>query len=211
MVGVPPSVVGGRRLGTVSQLSFFAADAHVPEPADLEGVLAARGQSTLRGGTGQVSVVVDAPWRAEVLTAILGAAGLDPARSAAGPDGRCTVSTAATTSLAPVVRRWRRGAVSAVPADWTPTAGALRTWVVTAGRIVDGGAVVLGVDAGAEQHAPRRAALAEALARAGIRSTYVGPRGGGPALKLGTARARRRLAESIGAAPDGAPEGAWPG
>src|SRR5699024_5966574 len=79
--------VGGRRLGTVSQLSFFAADAHVPEPADLEGVLAARGQSTLRGGTGQVSVVVDAPWRAEVLTAILGAAGLDPARSAAGPDG----------------------------------------------------------------------------------------------------------------------------
>lgn len=195
----------------MSQLSFFAADAHAPEPADLEGVLAARGQSTLTGATARVSVVVDSPWRAGALAGLLVEAGLDPTRSPPGPDGRCTVSTASATSLVPVVARWRRGAVSAVPPDWTPTAGALRAWVLTAGSITESGAVDLGIDAALEHHAPRRAALGEALGRIGIRTTYVGQRGGGPLLRLGTARARRRLAETLGAAPDGVPEDRWPG
>ncbi|QGW23590.1 MULTISPECIES: hypothetical protein [unclassified Dietzia] len=194
----------------MTQLSFFAADEHVPEPNDLEGALAARGQSTLAGALAQVSVALDAAWRADALVALLTEAGLDPVRSAAGPDGRCTVSTARTAVLVPVVRRWRRGAVAAVPEGWTPSAGALRVWFLTAGRITAAGAIDLGLDPGVEQHAPRRAALAEALARAGIRATYVGPRGDGPLLRLGTARARARLAQALGAAPPGVPPGAWP-
>lgn len=194
----------------MSQLSLFAADDAVPEPDDLEGVLAAHGQSTLVGDVAQVSVVVHTGWRADALHALFAAAGLDPARSEPGPDGRCTVSTARTPALAGVVRRWRRGAVTAVPAGWTPSAGALRAWVLAAGRVGDGGVVDLGIDAALEHHAPRRDALVEALGRAGLRTTYVGPRGGGPALRLGTARARRTLAEAIGAPPAGAPAGAWP-
>lgn len=195
----------------MTQLSFFAADEHVPEPADVEGALAARGQSTLAGEIAQVSVVLDAAWRADALTAILTEAGLGPVRSAPGPDGRCTVSTARTAELVPIVRRWRRGAVTAVPEGWTPSAGALRVWFLTAGRVSASGAVDLGVDGGLEHHAPRRAALGEALGRAGIRTTYVGPRGDGPLLRLGTARARGRLAETIGAAPSGVPPAEWPG
>jgi hypothetical protein len=194
----------------VTQLSFFAADEHDPEPSDLEGALAARGQTTLTGALAQVSVVLDAAWRADALMGLLSDAGLDPVRSAAGPDGRCTVSTARTAVLVPVARRWRRGAVTAVPEGWTPSAGALRVWFLTAGRIAPGGAIDLGIDAGAEQHAPRRAALVEALGRAGIRATYVGPRGDGPLLRLGTARARTRLAEMLGAAPPGVPTAEWP-
>lgn len=202
---------GGRRLRRVTQLSFFAADEHVPDPADLEGALAARGQSTLTDALAQVSVALDEPWRADVLVALLAEAGLDPARSEAAPDGRCTVSTARSAALVPVVRRWRRGAVSAVPEGWSPSAGALRVWFLTAGRITPGGIVELGIDAGAEHHAPRRAALTAALERVGIRTTYVGPKGGGPLLRLGTARARTRLAQNIGAVPAGVPEGCWPG
>lgn len=195
----------------MTQLSFFAADEHVPGPTDLEGALAARGQSTLAGELAQVSVVLDAAWRADALEALLAEAGLGPVRSVPGPDGRCTVSTARTAALAPVVRRWRRGAVTAVPEGWTPSAGALRVWFLTAGQIAAGGAVDLGIDAGVEHHAPRRAALGEALGRAGIRTTYVGPRGGGPLLRLGTARARTWLAETLGAAPPGVPPAEWPG
>lgn len=202
---------GDRRLDRVTQLSFFAADEHVPEPADLEGALAARGQSTLAGDLAQVSVVLDEAWRADALVPLLAEAGLDSVRSAPGPDGRCTVSTARAAALAPVVRRWRRGAVTAVPEGWTPSAGALRVWFLTSGRITSSGAVDLGIDAGMEHHAPRRLALIEALGRAGIRSTYIGPRGDGPLLRLGSARARARLAEAIGAAPPGVPSTRWPG
>lgn len=195
----------------VTQLSFFAADDHVPEPSDLEGALAARGQSTLAGGSAQVSVALDAAWRADAFVQLLDQAGLDPVRSTAGPDGRCTVSTARTPELVPVVSRWRRGAVAAVPDGWTPSAGALMVWFLTAGRIADGGAIELGIDPGPEHHAPRRDALRAALDRAGIRATYVGSKGGGPLLRLGTARARARLAQSLGHAPAGVPAEHWPG
>lgn len=195
----------------MTQLSFFAADEHVPEPADVEGALAARGQSMLAGDVAQVSVLLDTAWRADALAAILTEAGLGPVRSTPGPDGRCTVSTARTALLVPIVRRWRRGAVPAVPERWTPSAGALRVWFLTAGSLAVGGAVDLGIDGGPEHHAPRRADLGGALGRAGIRATYVGTRGGGPLLRLGTARARARLAETIGAAPAGVAPAEWPG
>lgn len=195
----------------MTQLSFFAADDHVPEPWDLEGALAARGQSTLAGDLAQVSVALDAAWRADALEVLLAGAGLEPVRSDAGPDGRCTVSTARTPVLVPVVRRWRRGAVTAVPEGWAPSAGALRVWVLTAGHVTDSGTVELGIDAGVEHHAPRRDALRASLERVGIRSTYVGPKGGGPLLRLGTARARARLAQNIGPAPAGVPPEHWPG
>lgn len=201
---------GDRRLRAVTQLSFFSADSHVPDPSDLEGALAARGQSTLTDASAQVSVALDAGWRADALVAILTQAGLEPVRSEADEDGRCTVSTARSAELVPVVRRWRRGAVSAVPTGWTPTAGALRVWFLTAGHITAEGMIELGIDAGAEHHAPRREALGEALARVGIRSTYVGSKGGGPLFRLGTKRARARLAENLGSAPTQAPAGCWP-
>ena len=201
---------GDRKLRPVTQLSFFSADEHVSDPSDLEGALAATGQSTLAGDRARVSVVLDADWRAEALETLMREAGLQPIRSSAGPDGRCTVSSGESPALAPVVRRWRKGAVSAVPEGWTPTAGALRVWFISAGELTADGVVELGIDAVLENHAPRRDALRAALERAGIRSTYVGSKGGGPLLRLGTARARRRLAEHLGRAPAEVPPELWP-
>ena len=128
----------------------------------------------------------------------------------AGAPQRWSVSTGWSTELAPVVRRWRRGAVTAVPAGWVPGARQLRVWMLSAGRVRPDGVVELGMDAAPEQHAPRREALRSALTAAGIANVYVGARGGGPALRITTRVARGRLCEMLGERPAQAPPACWP-
>src|SRR6187402_1305033 len=69
-------------VGSVSQLSFFSAEAVPPAVADLTGILAAPGQVVLVGQgheqAARVSVVVDAQWRAEALAEMIADAGLEP-------------------------------------------------------------------------------------------------------------------------------------
>ena len=191
------------------------------------------------GDRARVTVLVDARWRSEALLHQLGEIGLHPtvrsvvtdengpdggdaaeaAHPGAGPDPvsgeavvrqRWSVSTGWSPDLVPVVRRWRRGAVTAVPAGWVPGARQLRAWMLSAGRVRPDGVVELGLDAATEQHAPRREALRSALSAAGIANTYVGARGGGPALRITTRAARGRLREAIGEPPQGAPAHGWP-
>ena len=203
----------------MDQLSLFAPGDPTPGassagPADAAGLLAGRGQSTLSGARARVSVVVDAPWRAGALVELLADAGLgavvEPGVDAEAGRERWSVVTGWSEALAPVVAGWRRGAVSAVPEGWTPGPRQLRAWVLGSGHVREGGVVELGIDPGPEQHAPRREALAAALARAGVRSRFVGARAGGPALRVSSARAVRRLAEMVGEPPADAPGGAWP-
>ena len=217
----------------MSQLSMFAADASPAELTDVAGLLAAHGQSGLGDSGASISIVVDEHWRAVALAAILDEAGIGgtisefDGSSSTGrigstgstgienkrhddPGTRYTFSTERTRALAGLVRQWRKGAVKAVPDDWTPTAGQLRVWVLAAGRSVASSSFGLGIDEALEQHAPQRDALLGALQRAGLTATYVRTRGSGPLLRITSAKRLNRLAESVGARPDGVPVEAWP-
>ena len=51
----------------MSQFSLFGAAAAEPSLDDLDGVLLAGGRWVRSAGTARLSVVVDAPWRADAL------------------------------------------------------------------------------------------------------------------------------------------------
>ncbi len=190
----------------MAQLSFFSAELDEPSVDDLAGLLAAHGQVVSAGGASRISVVVDAPWRVEALVRLVEACGLVAERGTSD-EGRPLFRTASTAALHGLVRAWTRGAVKTVPPGWTPQARALRAWVLAAGRGEEAG-FVLGLDPHAvDTHLP----LTAALSRAGLAGTLLGPRGGGPAVRVGGRRRLLRLAQSIGEPPAGAPAaGVWP-
>jgi hypothetical protein len=180
----------------VPQLSFFSADLVEPDVADLAGVLAAHGQLVRAGELARVSVVLDAPWRAQALAELVRACGV-AAEVGLSEEGRPLLRTAACTELGPLGSQWTKGAVKAVPAGWIPNGRALRAWALTAGRGDDAG-YLLGLDPHAEDtHSP----LAAALSRAGLAATLLGARGGGPALRISGRRRLTRLVETVGEAP----------
>lgn len=198
------------------QLSFFSAESEPPEPADLAGLLAGPGQCVLSGdpltgGTARISVVVEDLWRAEAIAELMAQCAL-PARRigteiSRSEEGRPLVRTEPAQELAPLGHSWVKGAAKTVPAGWTPSSRAQRAWALAAGWGEDGH-YLLGLDPHApETHEP----LAGALSRVGIAAAMIGPRGGGPALRITGRRRLSRLAENVGSPPAGAPTaGAWP-
>lgn len=190
----------------MEQLSFFSADLAEPAPGDLAGLLAAHGQLVTAGQAVRVSVVLAEPWRVEGVAELVTGSGLT-AETGRSAEGRPLVGTAPDTRLVDLARAWTRGAVKTVPAAWTPQPRALRAWVLAAGRPDEAG-YLLGLD----PHAPdTHQALAAALSRVGMAATLLGPRGGGPALRVSGRRRLLRLVEQVGAAPAGdAAAGAWP-
>ncbi|WP_299557831.1 hypothetical protein [uncultured Mycolicibacterium sp.] len=192
------------------QLSFFSAESVPPAVTDLSGLLAAAGQVVVVGSGAEagarLSVVVDAAWRAEGIAEMITEAGLPPEITSTD-EGSPLVRTDVDARLTELARRWTRGAVKTVPADWVPGPRELRAWVLAAGS-PDNGHYQLGLD----PHAPdTHPVLASALMRAGIAPTLVGTRGGRPALRISGRRRLSRLVETVGEPP--APDEAfsnWP-
>ncbi|MCF8588676.1 hypothetical protein [Gordonia liuliyuniae] len=190
----------------MSQMSLFSADTEDPVIDDLAGLLAGQGQSVHTNLGARVSIVLGAQWRADEIAADIMATGLD-AQTLISDEGSPIARTEANPRITALHRRWSSGAVKAVPEGWTPSARALRLWVLASGRF-DGPHYVLGLDPSApETHAP----LSTALMRVGIAPTLIGVRGSQPALRVSGRKRLTRLAETVGTQPDDAPDGVWPG
>ncbi|MGN5238121.1 MULTISPECIES: hypothetical protein [unclassified Rhodococcus (in: high G+C Gram-positive bacteria)] len=193
----------------MSQLSFFGADTAPPALSDLSGLLASQGRIVTRtADSAQITVTVEAPWRASAIADQIIATGLTAAIDAL-PDGSARVCTSDVSELVPLATAWSHGGSKRVPAGWVPSAGALRAWFLAAGRVeVVGERYVLGLD----PNAPRTyVSLSEALMVAGIAPTLISPHGAPPGLRVSGPRRIARLAESIGAPPDDSEARAiWP-
>lgn len=190
------------------QPSLFSAQARTSDPADLVGLLCAHGQvhGFGRGTAARVSIVVQEQWRARTVAVACADRGLPAERGTTDGD-RHWVRTAFLACLIPLAHAWTRGAVKAVPDGWQLDGGALRLWALAAGA-PDGRGYALGLD----PHAPgTHAPLAGALSAAGLATTPLGVRAGGPALRISGRKRLARLAELVGEAPHAAPPGCWPG
>lgn len=203
------------------QLSIFGVEALPPSADDLEGLLAGAGQVTRMGGTARVSIVVDEPWRAAVLTAECRLRGLTATCEPATVEGHIGFRTAYSTALAPLGARWLRGAVKAPPPGFALDGRRLRLWVAAAGS-PDGvagyvlrlgpsmpGGAAPGSRLGPEDD-PVWITVGAALAAAGLPAALLGPRAGGPAYRIVGRRRIARLFELIGEPPRQVPAGMWP-
>lgn len=187
------------------QLSLFGVEAVAPAPADLEGLLAGPGQVVRMGGTARVSVVVDEPWRADVLTEELRTRGISVTRVSTVED-HIGVRTAYISALAPLATAWLRGAVKVPPPGFALDGRRLRLWAAATGhRDPLGFTLLLG---GNDELA--WPAVGAALAALGLSAALVSPRAGGPAYRITGQRRLARLAELLGDPPEGAPDGLWP-
>ncbi|TSE00577.1 hypothetical protein FOS14_05900 [Skermania sp. ID1734] len=198
----------------MGQLSFFSAEVTQPTVSDLSGLLAGVGQAVISGTAARISVVVDAAWRARAIAADIAQCGIEP-EILYSEEGHPLVRTAPVAELVALATQWTRGAVKAVPADWTPGPRALRIWALACGFGEGVNAegqpdrFVLRLD----PHAPdTHGRLAQALLRIGIAPMLVGTRGTHPSLRIGGHRRMTRLAETIGDAPADVDIAAgWPG
>ncbi len=190
----------------MSQLSFFSAESVPPAVADLTGMLAAAGQVVTVGGGARLSVVVDAPWRAQALAEMIAAVGVAAEITRTEEDSPL-VRTAVDFRLLPMAGAWTRGAVKTVPPQWLPGPRELRMWTLAAGT-PESDRYLLGLDPHApDTHSP----LASALMRVGIAPTLIGTRGSRPALRISGRRRMLRLVENVGEAPAGPDAAAaWP-
>lgn len=191
----------------MDQLSLFSAEVTPPTVVDLGGLLAGQGQAVLLADlTCRVSVVVGTQWRADRIAAEVAAAGL-AVETAPSRDGGFLVRTGPSAHLVPLMAAWTKGAVKAVPEHWTPTPRELRLWALAAGADL-GGQYQFGVDPHAQDV---QYPLAGALSRVGLAPMVIGPRAGGPALRITGKRRLTRLADLLGPVPGGSDgQQCWP-
>ncbi|GHF74828.1 hypothetical protein FHX82_002184 [Amycolatopsis bartoniae] len=185
----------------MDQLSFFSAEASGPRLADLAGVLCGQGQIVSFGRTAaRLSVPVAEPWRAKALAAEFVCRGVhaDVLRGEDGP----LVRTAFRVDLIHLANAWLADEGKQPPDGFRLTGGALRLWALAAGQ-PNGNHYLLGVDCEAEQ-------LADACRQLGLPAQFVGPRAGGPAVRVTGKRRLATLEELIGVPPPAAVE-VWPG
>ena len=189
----------------MDQISFFSAEASGPQLADLAGVLCGRGQIVSFGRTAaRLSVAVGEAWRARTLATEFARRGVhaDVVRT---EDGQPLVRTAFRADLIRLADAWRPVEGKELPTGFRLTGGALRMWALTGGVPAERH-YLLTVDEDAPgTHAP----LAEALRQLGLPAQLVGPRGGGPAIRVTGRRRLSTLEELIGAPPPAA-AAVWP-
>ncbi|MBA8826552.1 hypothetical protein FHX42_003931 [Saccharopolyspora lacisalsi] len=191
----------------MDQLSLFSAEARHPRVADLAGLLCGQGQAVGfgRGTAARLSVVVADTRRTGPLVTACAERGVE-AEVSGSEAGTPLVRTAFRSDLTELAGHWLRGAVKSVPSGFAPDGAALRIWVLTSGH-PDGDGYLLGLD----PHAPDTyEPLTSALSRVGLPAKLIGPRGGGPALRLAGKRRLRRLAELVGPCPAASIGGIWP-
>ena len=208
----------------MTQFSLFGAAVAEPSLHDLDGILLAGGQWVRSGTQARLSVVVADRWRADSLAAEFTLRGVgndtgedrdEPAVSPA--ESGFAARTAFCTELLPHADRWTRGANLVPPAGLVLTAGGLRLWALAAGRPDDAGYLLATSPAGyprlgggtpAAPDGPIHLAAGAQLSRLGLAAVSLSHRGG-PGWRVTSAKRIRRLAELLGAAPDGA-GAAWP-
>jgi hypothetical protein len=191
-----------------SQLSFLSAEARDVRRTDLAGLLCGPGQLARFGasGTARLSLMLDDPARAPALTAEMAAREI-VAEVAEAESGSFVLRTSFRRDLVELAAQWTRGAVKAVPDGFALDGPTLRLWALAAGVPDRRSGYLFGLD----PHAPQtHVVLATALSKLGLPVLRLGPRGGGPALRVSGVRARRRLAELVGPAPQMAVSSCWP-
>lgn len=187
------------------QLLLFDSDGAERSVDDLDGLLLGTGHVVRRDGRARVSVLVDEIWRAEALCDELNARELDASFEINREEGSAlVVGTELTEKLASLADRWQPGRRRT--AQPRLTGGALRLWAISGGSRGEHG-YLLALPATDESRWPRSGA---ALAEIGLAATLVGPRGGGPAYRITSAKRLRRLAALVGPKPDAAPDYLWP-
>lgn len=189
----------------MDQISFFSAEASGPRLADLAGVLCGRGQIVSFGRTAaRLSVTVAEVWRAKTLATEFARRGVqaDVLRT---EDGEPLVRTAFRVDLIGLANAWCPREDKELPTGFRLTGGALRMWALAAGSPAERH-YLLAVDEDApDTHAP----LAESLRHLGLPAQVVGPRGGGPAIRVTGRRRLATLEELIGTPPPAA-AAVWP-
>lgn len=190
----------------VGQLSFFSAEAIQPGVADLAGLLCASGQvAHFARRAARLSVVVGESWRCDAVAEAFAERGIDP-EVGVSDEEHPLVRTAYRTDLTSLADEWTTGADKAVPLGLALDGASLRMWALATGHWMGSG-YVLGLDPAApETHGP----LVQALTRIGLPATLVGPRGGGPAVRLTGRRRIGRLVELVGRVPSSAAQPYWP-
>ena len=129
----------------------------------------------------------------------------EPAEDAIVPaEGGFGVRTAFARGLEPHAARWTRGANEGPPPDFELTPSGLRLWVLATGRRDEAGFLLATPE---PDDAVHRAGGAQ-LARLGVAAVSIAQRGG-PGWRVTSLKRTRRLAELVGAAPQGAGDD-WP-
>ncbi|MBA3799729.1 MAG: hypothetical protein H0X18_11705 [Geodermatophilaceae bacterium] len=188
------------------QLTLFDDEAADLEIADLEGLLVAGAALVQRGAEARLSIVLGEQWRASLMMEAFDQRGL-PGEQVRTFDGQFSVRTPFHRSVLPLAARWSRGSSKLLPPGWELTPARVRLWALASGR-ADPSGYLLGL--GRTDEASCWSAAGTALAAAGLAGALLGPRAGGPAYRIVGQRRTRRLGALLGAAPVGAPPGAWP-
>ncbi|QWF81412.1 hypothetical protein [Amycolatopsis sp. CA-230715] len=197
----------------MEQLSFFSAEASGPRIDDLAGVLCGHGRLVSFGRTAaRLSVLVGDRWRARVLLGEFALRGVR-AEVVTGEDGGLLVRTAFRADLLPMSVAWEcaggsRGpgaSEKAVPPGFHLDGAVLRLWALASGWRAEKGYVLPLDEEAPETHEP----LAAALRGSGLGGKTLGPRAGGPAIRVSGRRRLATLGELVGKAPPEA-ELAWP-
>jgi hypothetical protein len=144
------------------------------------------------------------PWRASALVRECRVRDVD---AHIATDAQLTVlRTDPAPALADLRDRWLEGMAKVLPAALELTAGLLRCWAIASGRPATVG-YLLGLDPAAPGI---HESLAGSCAAAGLAGSLLGPRGGGPAVRIVGLRRCSRLAELVGSPPPEAPVGQFP-
>lgn len=188
----------------MTQLSLFSADLIPPVGDDLGGLLAADGRLEVGDDGVRLVIRLADPWRASALVRECRVRDVDAHIT---EDDRLTVlRTDPAPALADLGERWLDGVTKVMPAGVQLSAGMLRCWAIASGRPAPIG-YLLGLDPQAPEI---HESLAGCCAAIGLAGSLLGPRAGGPAVRIVGHRRCSRLAELVGTPPPEAPAGGFP-